>query len=182
MFSLSGISYVPTCYNQHMLYTIGYEGTNIDNFLTTLKDSGVTVLVDVRAMPLSRKKGFSKSRLKEAVESAGITYIHLRELGAPKEVRNNLKATGNWQDYVHHYEAYLATQQEALNLLASQAQNTEVCLMCFEADPLTCHRSLISKELENRKAVPKTSHLLVNASFLSKASDAPSPRLPVAYA
>ncbi|GEM49543.1 DUF488 domain-containing protein [Deinococcus cellulosilyticus] len=165
-----------------MLYTIGYEGTNIDNFLTTLRNSGVTVLVDVRAVPLSRKKGFSKSRLKEAVEAAGITYIHLRELGAPREVRNNLKATGDWQDYVHHYEAHLTTQHEALTRLAHQVQNTEVCLMCFEADPLTCHRSLISKELEKRKVVPKTSHLQVSAAFPVKASDAPTPQLPVAFA
>lgn len=165
-----------------MLYTIGYEGSTIDNFLTTLQNNGVKVLIDVRAMPLSRKKGFSKSRLKEAVEAAGITYIHLRELGAPKEVRNNLKATGNWQDYVVKYEAYLTTQQDALSSLAQKAQTSEVCLMCFEADPLTCHRSLISKELENRKVIPKTSHLVVNSAFPSKASGVPNRQLPVAFA
>ena len=64
-----------------VIYTIGYEGTDIDRCVATLKAVGVTVLADVRAVAVSRKKGFSKNGLRERLEAEGITYVHLVELG-----------------------------------------------------------------------------------------------------
>ena len=75
------------------LYTIGYEGTDIDRFVATLKAVGVYLLADVRALPLSRKKGFSKNGLRVRIEREGMEYVHLGALGALKRVAT-LRAPG----------------------------------------------------------------------------------------
>ena len=73
------------------LWTIGYEGFTSDEWLDSLVASGVQTVVDVREMPLSRKPGFSKSRLADALRARGIEYVHLRSLGNPKEYRHRLR-------------------------------------------------------------------------------------------
>lgn len=141
-----------------MLYTIGYEGVNTERFVAELKRSGIKVLVDVREMPLSRKKGFSKNALAELVSAAGIEYRHLRALGAPREVRYRMKATGDWTEYCAGYQAHLNDCSDALSELMNLADEQVICLMCFEADWTTCHRSLITKHLEEQ-GVGTTIHL-----------------------
>lgn len=145
-----------------MLYTIGYEGIDTQKFLSTLKRQGISVLVDVREMPLSRKKGFSKSALSTLLGEVGIEYIHIRALGAPKSVRHRMKETGNWDEYCLGYSQHLqccTTELEQVELLA---RNQAVCLMCFEANYLECHRSLISNHLEGR-GLGRTTHLCPTA-------------------
>ena len=71
-----------------VVYTIGYEGTDIDRFVATLKAVGVRRLADVRALPLSRKKGFSKNKLAERLQTEGIDYLPFRQLGDPKPGRD----------------------------------------------------------------------------------------------
>jgi uncharacterized protein (DUF488 family) len=73
------------------LFTIGYEGTNLERVLSTLRDAGVTHLVDIRAVPQSRKPGFSKRMLAASVEAAGMRYTHLRGLGTPKAGRDAVR-------------------------------------------------------------------------------------------
>jgi len=67
------------------IFTIGYEGADADRFLATLKQEGVATLADVRAVALSRKRGFSKSALRDALAGQGIGYEHFISLGTPKE-------------------------------------------------------------------------------------------------
>src|SRR5215210_5060423 len=74
------------------LYTIGYEGADVDRFLTTLKDAGVATLADVRAVALSRKRGYSKNVLRTALEANDITYRHFIQLGTPKSGRDAARA------------------------------------------------------------------------------------------
>ena len=74
------------------VYTIGYEGTDIDRFIQTLRNVDVKVLADVRAVALSRKEGFSKSALSSRLEMEGISYIHFMELGDPKKGREAARA------------------------------------------------------------------------------------------
>ena len=69
------------------LYTIGYEGRDIDEFVSLLKDNRITRLIDVREIPFSRKKGFSKSRLNERLQNENIDYVHIKALGSPSEIR-----------------------------------------------------------------------------------------------
>jgi uncharacterized protein (DUF488 family) len=130
------------------LYTIGYEGTDIDRFVATLKAVGVALLADVRALPLSRKKGFSKNRLRERIEEEGMQYIHLGALGDPKNGRDAARA-GRYDEFRKIYNKHLsqAGPQQALKELAALANNHATCLMCFEREPTECHRLIVASQL-----------------------------------
>jgi uncharacterized protein (DUF488 family) len=139
------------------LYTIGYEGTDIDRFVATLKAVGVHLLVDVRALPLSRKKGFSKNRLRVRIEQEGMEYVHLGALGDPKEGRDAARA-GRFDQFRRIYSKHLAQAepQEKLRQLGALVEEHPTCLMCFERDPTECHRLIVASQLP--KSV-RTSHL-----------------------
>jgi uncharacterized protein (DUF488 family) len=134
------------------LFTIGYEGADVERFLTVLKDSGVSVLADVRAVALSRKRGFSKNALREALERDDLGYRHFIELGTPKSGRQAARAgdaatmTRIYCDEVLAGEPAMA----ALDSLADLAASRPVCLMCFERDPAICHRRLLAERLAAR--------------------------------
>ncbi len=132
-----------------MVYTIGYEGTDIDRFITTLKAVGVRVLADVRAVALSRKKGFSKKSLKARLESEGIAYLHFVDLGDPKPGREAARA-GQYGKFREIYSKHLRTDQakDALGELASVVEERVTCLLCFERDPTVCHRSIVGEKLK----------------------------------
>jgi uncharacterized protein (DUF488 family) len=127
------------------LFTFGYEGHSIDGFIARLKRAGVTVVIDVRELPLSRKKGFSKTAFGAALKSAGIVYSHLPVFGCPKPIRNQYKIDGNWKRYEKAFNAYLATQAAPVAELAKFSKVTKACLVCFESDFNFCHRSLVAR-------------------------------------
>lgn len=129
------------------LMTIGYEGLDISTFLAQLKANKVQTLVDVRELPLSRKKGFSKSALADATNRAGISYVHMPALGCPREIRKDYYDDRNWGRYKKRFNAYLESQQRALDDLIAVAEAGKSCLVCFEADYEFCHRSLITAAL-----------------------------------
>lgn len=131
-----------------IVYTIGYEGTDIERFVATLKHVGVMILADVRAVANSRKKGFSKSKLRARLAEEGITYTHYIELGDPKPGRDAARA-GNYDRFRRIYSRHLAgaDPQAAIEAIAKIAQKTPTCLLCFERDPKVCHRSMIADEL-----------------------------------
>jgi Protein of unknown function, DUF488 len=81
--------------SKHMprdFYTIGYEGSRVEEFVAALRRAGVVTLIDVRDIPLSRKPGFSKSALAANLAAKGIAYVHLRGLGDPKPGREAARA------------------------------------------------------------------------------------------
>jgi uncharacterized protein (DUF488 family) len=127
------------------LYTIGYEGTSLQAFVHTLKAHGVETVADVRELPLSRKRGFSKTALSEELASQGLWYVHLRALGCPREIRRDYRADGDWARYTRRYLAYLETQNEAVQSLARLAQQGNCALVCFEANAARCHRSYVAE-------------------------------------
>lgn len=135
----------------NVLYTIGYEGTDIDRFVATLRGAGVTLLADVRAVAISRKKGFSKNRLRERLEADGIAYAHLAKLGDPKKGRDAARA-GKYNEFQRIYSAHLMTADasDELGRLADLALKDAVCLLCFERDPAHCHRKMIADRLKAR--------------------------------
>lgn len=126
------------------LYTIGYENKTLDDFIELLVLYGVKNLVDVRELPLSHKRGFSKTPLRELVESNGIKYIHIREVGTPKELRDELGRTNDYNTFFVKYDEYLATRGAALSEITQLAYSGPTCLMCVEANPNKCHRSRIA--------------------------------------
>jgi len=107
---------------------------------------GVTTLLDVRELPISRRKRFSKSALGEALRAAGITYQHELLRGSPRDVRHRLKATGDMKAFLSDYEVHLAQQTGLLDELASTL-NGNVALMCYERDARHCHRRVVAREL-----------------------------------
>src|SRR6266567_165816 len=133
------------------IYTIGYEGTDIDRLVQALLGESIKVLADVRAVPVSRKKGFSKSALKAALEAAGVQYLHFGNLGDPKPGRIAAQA-GLLEEFRAIYAAHLqeANASAALNTLAEVARRNATCLLCFERDPAVCHRTMIAERLARR--------------------------------
>jgi uncharacterized protein (DUF488 family) len=126
------------------IYTIGYEGTTMDEFLAALKAAGVERLIDVRALPLSRRPGFSKTPLRGALEEAGIEYVHLKALGTPAEGRSAARA-GRHEDLERIYAAQLELPEaivQGAQMLELAAEKPSA-LLCFEREPEHCHRSLL---------------------------------------
>jgi uncharacterized protein (DUF488 family) len=133
----------------HSLATIGYEATTMERFLAALRDEGVNLLVDVRAVASSRRPGFSKTKLAANLEEAGIEYRHLRALGTPADGRAAARA-GRHAEMHAIFREHLATfdAQAELHTLAEWVQSgRHVCLLCFEADPAHCHRTLVADAL-----------------------------------
>ncbi|HEX6660901.1 MAG TPA: DUF488 domain-containing protein [Sphingomicrobium sp.] len=126
------------------IFTIGYEGVTVGEFLAALHDAGIERVIDVRALPLSRRPGFSKSPLKAALEEARIEYVHLKALGTPPEGRTAARA-GRQEDLKRIYAGQLelpeAIAQSALML--DLAREKPSALMCMERDPAQCHRTLL---------------------------------------
>ena len=130
------------------IYTIGYEGTTMEEFLAALKGAGVERLIDVRALPLSRRPGFSKTALRGALEAAGIEYVHLKALGTPAEGRSAARA-GRHDDLERIYAAQLELPEaivQGAQMLELAAEKPSA-LLCFEREPEHCHRSLLLTEV-----------------------------------
>jgi len=128
------------------IFTIGYEGTTVPEFIAALQKAGVERVIDVRALPLSRRPGFSKSALRSALEESGIEYLHLKALGTPSEGRTAARA-GRHADMARIY----AGQLEVPEAMAQSARMLELAkekpsaLLCMEREPAHCHRTLLLK-------------------------------------
>ncbi|MBV8908529.1 MAG: DUF488 domain-containing protein [Sphingomonas sp.] len=126
------------------IFTIGYEGATVGEFVAALQEAGVKRVIDVRALPLSRRPGFSKTPLKGALEEAGIDYVHLKALGTPSEGRTAARA-GRHEDMARIH----AGQLELPEAMVQSAQMLELAserpsaLLCMEREPEHCHRSLL---------------------------------------
>ena len=142
------------------LATIGYEGATVASFLDALRAAGVGLLVDVRALASSRRPGFAKTRLAANLAEAGIDYLHLRGLGTPADGRAAARA-GRHDEMRRVFLEHLATP-EAHAALASLADlvgaGRRACLLCYEADPAHCHRTLVADALASLVPVD-VSHL-----------------------
>jgi uncharacterized protein (DUF488 family) len=130
------------------IFTIGYEGTTVPEFIAALQKAGVKRVIDIRALPLSRRPVFSKTPIKGALEDAGIEYVHLKALGTPSEGRNAARA-GRHKDMERIY----AGQLELPEAMAQSAQMLDLAaekptaLLCMEREPQHCHRRLLLREV-----------------------------------
>lgn len=124
------------------IFTIGYQQAPQAAVIAALREARVEVLADIRARPLSRKPGFSKSALKSAVEDAGMEYRHFRDLGTPPEGREAARR-GDRETFRRVY----AGQLELPGALAAMAElrqlalDKRTCLLCYCRDAGKCHRS-----------------------------------------
>ena len=132
---------------------VGYEGRDVQDLVADLVRRGVTRLVDVRLTPISRKRGFSKSALRDALVEAGIQYDHRRELGNPKVNRAGFGGTDTeLREAKKQYAAILEAveAQQSLDELGRLAANECIAVLCFEADQHRCHRDVVLAEISSR--------------------------------
>lgn len=130
------------------VFTIGYEGLSIDEFVALLQEHDIETLVDIRELPLSRKPGFSKKALASVVNSKGLEYVHMVQLGCPRDVRDKYREDSNWKRYTDGFMKYLKTQNEAISELSSLADTSNCVLLCYEADHNFCHRSMVANAVQ----------------------------------
>ena len=126
------------------IFTIGYEGATQAELVSALKQAGVERVIDVRAVPLSRKPGFSKNVLAAGLSEAGIDYVHLKALGTPPGGREAARK-GRHDVLERVYAAQLETPEAGADAARMMvlAQEKPSALLCFERDPLQCHRTLL---------------------------------------
>ena len=126
------------------IFTIGYEGATQAELIAALSGAGVGRVIDVRAVPLSRKPGFSKNVLAAGLREAGIDYVHLKALGTPPEGREAARM-GKQEVLERVYAEQLETPEAALQAarMIELTEEKPSALLCFERDPKQCHRTLL---------------------------------------
>ncbi|ANI88835.1 hypothetical protein A9P82_05750 [Arachidicoccus ginsenosidimutans] len=132
-----------------VLFTIGYEGISLEEYLNRLIKNDVRILVDVRNNPMSMKYGFNKNQLNRYCENLGIKYIHFPEVGIQSEQRQSLQAQ---TDYDKLFAAYrkdnLTKTQDTQNaILELLIQHQRIALTCFEANICQCHRKHLAEAI-----------------------------------
>lgn len=131
-----------------VLYTIGYEGASLGDFLASLQEAGVEQVLDIRELPQSRRPGFSKRALSDALAEVGIGYSHCKQLGDPKHGREAARR-GDMEEFRAIFEAHLdlTASRDALEEAACAVCKVPTALLCYERNPKDCHRSLVAKRL-----------------------------------
>lgn len=123
------------------IFTIGYEGSTQAELISALRRAGIERILDVRAVPLSRKPGFSKNVLAAGLREAGIDYVHLKALGTPPAGREAARK-GRISEMEQIYAAQLETPEAGADAarMVDLAAEKPSALLCFERDPAACHR------------------------------------------
>jgi len=134
----------------HRLFTIGYQGMDLPAFLGVLAAHGVECVLDVRENPFSRKPGFSKGPLSQALEAAGIRYVHLKELGTPRALREQVRSDDDYERFFAEMRRYVATQPDAIDQACSYVRRMTCCLICYEQSVDTCHRKVVAQMIQER--------------------------------
>lgn len=131
------------------LATIGYEDASIEDFIATLKLANVERIIDVRNVPTSRRKGFSKNQLSNALASAEIQYVHLKALGDPKKGRKAARS-GAIEEFKKIFSAHLRTKsaRAALAEAAELAKQGDSCRLCYERDNNVCHKTMVADSIK----------------------------------
>ncbi|MCQ2065861.1 MAG: DUF488 domain-containing protein [Bacteroidaceae bacterium] len=135
--------------NEPALMTMGYEGLSVEKYMTTLIQSGIKVLCDVRKNAYSQKYGFCKKTLMAACEGLGIKYIHIPDLGIESDFRKDLDSQAAYDSLFEQYEkTVLVRNGQSLSVIRNLIKSEgRVCLLCFEKDPRQCHRTRIANAL-----------------------------------
>lgn len=130
--------------------SVGYESfREVSVFAQKVALAGVEQLIDVRELPISRKRGFAKTALSQALEGVGVRYVHLRSMGNPKEFRDLYKSGKVDEGRTRYQEFLLTSRSDELRGLASELRAHRSALMCVEHDQCVCHRDVIFDALQN---------------------------------
>lgn len=124
------------------MFTIGYEGRHLPEFVTMLKAARVDRVIDIRELPLSRRKGFSKTPLRAALSAAGIDYVHLRSAGNPyRDQRDDIERC------LKLYAGHLRRSPDVIDEVLATAKGHRAALLCVEREACNCHRSVLAAQL-----------------------------------
>jgi uncharacterized protein (DUF488 family) len=130
------------------LYTIGYEGIDIRRFLSALKDSKISAVIDVRKLSFSRKRDFCKNSLAKRLSRRRIDYFDFGTLGTSKRLRDKLHETGDYKTFFRNYRRFLQRNIHLLYDLKSLIdEGHSVALLCYEKDNEKCHRKIIAEQV-----------------------------------
>ena len=130
------------------VYTIGYEGLQLDEFLNILLKGGIWQLIDIRYFPISRRYGFHKTTLSKLCQKLDIEYKHTPQLGIPSEWRSNLQHQSDYEQLFYRYEnEILPVQQNVIKKVSNWLQSQPSVLVCKEANPAFCHRSCLARQI-----------------------------------
>ncbi|MEO7099498.1 MAG: DUF488 domain-containing protein [Luteolibacter sp.] len=133
-----------------VVFTIGHSTRPLDEFVGLLRAYGVTCVVDVRTVPRSlHNPQFNKSSLPKSLKKAGLSYVHMPGLGGLRHAKPDSVNMGWRNTSFRGYADYMQTAEfeESLNELIELAKRERIALMCAEAVPWRCHRSLIADAL-----------------------------------
>jgi uncharacterized protein (DUF488 family) len=129
------------------IYTAGYEGKTVDEFLNLLMESGISQLLDVRYNPISRRYGFHKSTLMRLCNFLGISYQHLPGLGIPSSERADLASENKYTSLFENYRCSLPSRVNDVAKVIDLLQSKPSVLVCMEANPEFCHRNVLAQYL-----------------------------------
>ena len=128
------------------LFTIGYEGLQLEQFIDIINKNNIKTIIDIRELALSRKNGFSKTALSNAMGSNNIQYYHFHELGSPRELRKELHQNKvEYDEFFQSYRTYVVNHIDIIIKALEIAENSKSALLCFEHDPKICHRSILAE-------------------------------------
>lgn len=137
----------------HKLYTVGYEGLDIDDFVSFLARKKIKRIIDVRKNPISRKKGFSKNKLAAALAEKKIDYVHFPALGTPSawrklEQKHLITREKMFEDFA---EQIIPQAQDDIAKIRDLLKEKNSALLCYEADHTDCHRDFVAKEIKKKE-------------------------------
>lgn len=139
---------------ERAIYTAGYEGKTVDEFLNLLLESGISRLIDIRYNPISRRYGFHKSTLTRLSSFLGIDYQHIPSLGIPGSEREALNSVSQYQVLFENYRFQLPSHKDALKDVIGLLESQPSVLVCMESNPLCCHRNVLANYLETLTDMP----------------------------
>jgi uncharacterized protein (DUF488 family) len=129
------------------LFTIGYEGRALDELIVILSAHRIERVLDIRELPLSRRPGFSKTPLGTALGAAGIEYVHMRQAGNPfRREKDEIPRSRLLAKYARH----LARTEDVVDAVVDAVRGRRVALLCYEAEPGDCHRSILAPRIAER--------------------------------
>lgn len=137
---------------KNVIFTIGYEGRPIKDFLLTLKEHNIKRIIDVRRHPFSRNACYGQHSLSRILQSNGITYLHTPQLAPESVLLQEYKLKGftpdNFEQFAKKYIQSLELKKDLI-LQWNKMLNSHDCLLCREKEEKNCHRSLLSRYIES---------------------------------
>jgi uncharacterized protein (DUF488 family) len=130
------------------IWTAGYQGRDLEEFLDLLRERGIAQVIDVRERPWSRKPGFSQTPLRDSLHARGLAYLHLPGLGCPSTVRGTFREHGALPEFRASYEEHLSRHPEDLAELERAARDSPSVVLCLERRVEDCHRYVLHQRLE----------------------------------